>query len=422
MEINQLAYVLYFRRYLKLVFFTLVATIVIDFLRLLSVVKEISIEYSMYISALLMFLSIAFVFLVALKTARFNNIPYSIKFLFLFWLLWNIFNIIRGGVLAKTYWDWKFLMLSSLGFSLISILYFIGNNSLFSRKIFEFYLKYVFTLGFLTIPLTLIANPELYSRLMVPVSIFVLLLPFLKSKWRPLIIIVVFASILMAVGFRANILKIMISFSLLGLFYVGAFKNEYFIRIIHYILFLAPIALLVLALSGSYNILSDISAQKKYLLTDKQGKKQNLTSDSRSFLYLEVLQSTKGAGNWIIGKSASGSYNSKYFFNNGGALEGKRYRTEVNILNILIYHGMIGVIIYFLLLFSVSYQAIKNSRNALSKMFGIMIASRWALSFVEEFSQFDLNFYFFWLIVGLASSLFFRNLTDDQVKRYFCIG
>ncbi|MNU07373.1 hypothetical protein D3C72_2529360 [compost metagenome] len=40
-------------------------------------------------------------------------------------------------------------------------------------------------------------------------------------------------------------------------------------------------------------------------------------------------------------------------------------------------------------------------------------------SFVEEFTQYDMNFYFFWLAIGLASSNEFRSMNDNELKNWF---
>ena len=406
-------------KYSGLMLFTLVATVITDTLRLLSWVETVSMGYSTYISAFLNYLSLFVIAFVANKTAKYNEIPSTTKYFFNLWILWNIFNIFRGAFLANDYWDWKFLLLSSLGFSLISLVFFVGNNPLFTKRIFYFYLKYIFIFGFIIIPLTLTTNQELYSRLMIPVSFFILFIPYLQFRWKPLIVIVAATSILLSIGFRTNLLKITISVLLLSLFFFRRFIMHSWIRLAHFILFFGPIVLLVLGLNGSFNLFSELSTKHEYIITDNQGKKQNLTGDTRSFLYKEVLESMDNISSWLIGKSASGSYNSKWFYNTGGAMGGIRYGTEINILNILLYHGIIGVIIYFLLLYKISYRAINNSSNILSKMLGLVIASRWTLSFVEEFTQYDLNFFFFWLIMGLVSTSFFRQLDDEEIRDYF---
>ena len=52
-------------------------------------------------------------------------------------------------------------------------------------------------------------------------------------------------------------------------------------------------------------------------------------------------------------------------------------------------------------------------------MLGLFIASRFLLSFIEEFTQYDINFYFFWIAIGLVSSTQFRAMSDQQLKTYF---
>ena len=417
MDIKQYILILHYKKYIWLIFFTLIATLVIDIFRYLGVVNALGFGYSSYISAFLMYLSLFIIAYVAYKTTIYNE-PSAAKNIFSLWLFWNIFNIIRGAFLAGDYWEWKFLLLTSLGFSLITIVFLVGNNLLFARGIFNFYLKWVFTLGFLIIPLSLVTNDQLYSRLMIPIGIFILFIPYLQFKWKLLIIVVAITSILLVIDFRTNIIKIVFSVLLLSLFYFRNLIRQSWIRLAHFILFFGPIVLFALAATGSFSLFSELSTKNEYVVTDSQGDEENLASDTRTFLYEEVMQSMDNTTEWLIGKSASGSYRSQWFYNTGGAMEGKRFRSEVNILNILLYHGIIGVIIYFLLLYRVSYLAIQNSNNILSKMLGLVIASRWLLSFIEEYTQYNLNFFFFWLIMGLVSTIAFRKLNDEEIQSF----
>ena len=145
---------------------------------------------------------------------------------------------------------------------------------------------------------------------------------------------------------------------------------------------------------------------------------ENLLGDTRVFLYHEVLSTMNNRINWLIGGGSSAYYDSVWFYDDGGTMKGKRYGTEVGILNILLRYGIIGVLLYGLLLFNVSRIAITQSNNRLAKMIGLLIAFRWLLSFIEEYTQYDLNFYFFWLIMGLVSTSFFRKMNDKQIRKY----
>ena len=401
-----------------LIKYTVIAVIIVDFIRIVSWVKGFSFSYGTYISAFLQYSSLLIIGNYATKHKLKTLIPKSIFILFQLWLIWNTFNIVRGGFMADGYWDRKFLFFSSVPFSLITLVFFIGSDFYQTLKIFSFYLKYIFTFGFLFIPLATVSDHELYSRIMIPISIFILFIPYLKQRWQILIVIVAITSIAVAIDFRTNILKITLSVVILSIFYLKQIIGQKLVRFIHLILFIAPLILLFLATTGSFNILEKMAKNEDYVITDEHGKDQSLTQDTRTFLYVEVLASMKNTKEWLIGKSASQGYNSIWFKDTGGAMNGIRHRSEVNILNILLYHGIIGVSIYFFLFYSISYIAINKSNNKLSKMLGLLIATRWLLSFIEEFTQYDLNFYFLWLIMGLVSTKIFRSMTDGELKNY----
>jgi len=310
-------------------------------------------------------------------------------------------------------------MLSSVPFSLVPLVFFLGKDLKIVKYNFNFVLKFLFLFGFLLIPLSYIASLELYARIMIPVNLFILFIPHVKFRWKILIIGVAITSVLFYLGFRTNILKVVFSFSLLGLYYFRKTISQKIFSFGAIILFVLPFILIFLGLSNRFNVFEYLSEQKSYYTESRTGGEENLISDTRTFLYKEVLLSIAQTGNWLIGASASGSYQSLWFWNNGGAMNGKRYGSEVGILNILLYDGILGVLIYFILLFTVSFVAINNSNNYLSKILGLFIAFRWSVSFIEEFTKYDLNFYFFWLAVGLVSSATFRNKSDKEIKDFF---
>lgn len=405
-------------KHTKLILFTIVSLIFTDSVRYISWSGTLNIDSATYICALLNYISLSIFIFIASTSYSKDLIPFSIRSWYKIWLLWLIFNLIRGAFLSQNYWDWKFLLLESMFFSFVPLAYFLGQDLDIVKFIFKFIISYLFAFGFLFIPLTLITNPELYSRLMIPIGLFILFIPYLKSKWKLLVIIVALTSMLMVLDFRSNILKIGFSVMLLPIYYFRKFIGKNLIRWAHLILFALPLVLFILAVSGVYNVFEKASDNEGFTVADSQGgEEESLTADTRTFLYVEVLSSLNNSGNLLIGESASGKYKTDYF----DLVEGNgnyRYGSEVGILNILLYHGVIGVVIYFFLLLTVSYVAIYQSNNILSKMLGLFIAFRWTFSFVEEFTQFDLNFYIFWIIVGLVSSATFRNMNDDEIKNY----
>lgn len=405
----------------RLITFILIALIITDSFTYINMVNELNIGFATYISSFLNYISLIFILYIAKKNSNETEIPASVTQLYKFWLFVIIFNLLRGFFVAKDYWDWKFLLLSSVAFSLVPLAFFLGKNLYLVRLIFKFTISYLFVYGFFFIPISLKTNPELYSRLMIPISLFILFIPYLKFRWRILILIVAIVSILMVINFRSNLIKIAFSCLILAVFYFRRLIGKKIIVTACFALFALPFIFFTLAVTGKYNIFETISKKEGYTTINKEGVEENLMLDTRTFLYMEVISSLKESGNWLWGESGSGSYKSKWFYNDGGAINGKRYRSEVGILNILLYYGVIGVIAYLILLYKVSFMAIKSSKNKLAQMLGLFIAFRWTYSFVEEFSQYDLNFFFFWIAIGLVSSKTFREMSDQQIKSYLLL-
>lgn len=401
----------------KLILFTLIAVVLTDMYRILGSVGALNLSNATSLATFLNYSSIAVLIYYANKVGfGGNDTPQAIRYLFILWILGNILSLIRGSFFAEDYWDWKAILLYSLAFSFIPMAFFIGRNIESASTVFRFVLKVLFPFGFLLIPLAYVSSIELYSRIMIPVGLLIVFLPFLKYKWKLLVIIVAVTSILIVIGFRSNLIKIAFSVGLILIYLLRNYIPKISLRFLRIFLFALPIVFLVLAVTGKYNVFSEIGSQEGYTTLNTRGEVENLMTDTRSGLYRDVLATMDQSGNWLMGEGAGGRYQTERFDYLG---DGRgRYGSEVGILNILLYHGLIGVSIYFLLLFTVSYYAIRRSNNTLAQLLGLYIAFRWTFAFVEEFTQYDLNFYFFWITIGLVSSTRFREMTNDDIKQY----
>jgi hypothetical protein len=253
---------------------------------------------------------------------------------------------------------------------------------------------------------------------MIPISLFILFIPFVKWRWKLLIVLVAIVSVSIALGFRTNIIKITFSLILLLIYYLRVFLNLRILKLLHLFTFLVPIILLGLAIWGNYNFFTNIAENNAgNTVENKDGKLEDLAGDSRTFLYVDIFSTLNRTGHWLIGEGAASKYDTVFFDDLG---DGRgRYASEVGMLNILLNNGLIGVIIYTLLLFTISRIAITQSNNMLCKLIGLFIAFRWLISFIEEFTDFDLNFYFFWIVLGLVSNYTFRKLTNKEIKLFF---
>lgn len=401
-----------------LILLTLIATIVVDIFRYLSYSGDLNVGFSTYIASLFNYFSIVVFIIVAVKSTK-KTIPKTIFKLIIAWLIICIINLFRGLVLASDYWDYKFLFLNSVPFTFVTLSFYVGLNPLYVHKLFKWVVKYLFKFGFLLIPYGYLTNPELYARIMLPIYILILFIPYVKMRTKIIIGIVTLVSVLSIISFRSNVLRASLSVLILGFVYYTAFGKEFWLKVAHKIIFSLPLIFFIIVIFWNYNVFSEISKNENFIFTNEYDKEESFVVDNRTFLYVEVFSSLEKSNNWIFGEGLSGSYHSDFFKDEGGAIGNKRYRSEINILNILLYQGIVGVMLYFFILYKVSQYAIFKSANYLSKMIGLFIALRWPLGFIEEFTQFDLNFYFIWIIIGLVSLESFRQLTNEQVRNFY---
>jgi len=372
------------------------------------------------LSSLSKYLALFIIIYITTKSKLQEGIPKSIVNTYRILLCWNVFTIIYGAFTVRSYWDWKVLFLSSSLFLLVPLAFFIGKNLMLLRQTFFFFIKYVCYYGFLLIPIGLVTNEELYARIVIPISFFIVCLPYLKFKHQALILLVAITSVLSILDFRANIIKISVSFLALGTFYLRSLSSKILYRSAHAFMFILPTFLLLMAVFGGFNIFEQLQKNEGYTIRTKISETSNLTADTRTFLYVEVFQTMNDNGTWLFGGGAVAKYKSIYFTE---LVTGNmRYGTEVGFLNTLLNSGLIGVLLYFLMLLISSYYAIYKSNNNFCKMLGVLIASRWILFFLEELTQFDLNYYFLWLIIGLVSTNKFRSFTDKDLNSFFKFG
>ena len=119
---------------------------------------------------------------------------------------------------------------------------------------------------------------------------------------------------------------------------------------------------------------------------------------------------------WLFGRSPARGTISKAFGKDDMNKRGERNGNEVAILNIFIWTGLIGVILYFLIFYHASYLAITQSNNRYSKILGISLAFRWVYAWVEDVNNFSLNNFFIWILIAVCLSKQFRSMDNKEIK------
>jgi hypothetical protein len=350
-----------------------------------------------------------------------NQFPAWANLLFTGLILWGFVTIVRGFFTAQTYWDWKYLFMNT-GFAfLIPYAIIAGALYTYCDDLFKLIVTRLFVFGFLIIPLTINHDlqRELFPRgVMITSSFFVLAIPFVKPKWRIVIACVALVSVFIALDYRSNVIRITFSALLVILYYTRKYITAGLLKFACLACLLIPIVFLLLGITNQFNVFKPTDDIDKYDIEYDNGLENNLATDTRTFLYQEVLLSMRAKETFLFGESATGKYKSEYFSDNGEN-SNQRFSSEVGFLNTLLYSGLIGVALYALVLFSAVYYGITQSSNFFCKMLALFLAFKWIMFFIEDYIQYDMNYYFLWLSVGLCLSKSFRSLSDADIRKYF---
>jgi hypothetical protein len=337
-----------------------------------------------------------------------------------FYLFYNVFSFVRGLYVAEIYWDYKALV--NNGFALmLPVVAFAGTTPVILKVLLKFYLKY-------TLPLLIgfyfIISTEAVGFFLVPISFLVLFLPVIKKPWNVFIVSLCMLVFFIDLGARSNIIKFFVPLLLSFVYYFKFIYGTVIIAVLQKVLLVLPVVLFCLAVGGYFNVFKineylDLEKQQQTSVNLYTGESQteDLTTDTRTPLYVEVLNSAGNHDSWLIGRSPARG-NDTELFGSLSDITGRQERAgnEVAILNVFTWTGIVGVLFYFLVFYRASYFSIKHSNNRFSKILGIYVAFRWCCAWVEDINFFTLNTFILWLIIGLCFSRSFRKMNDREVE------
>jgi hypothetical protein len=339
------------------------------------------------------------------------------------YLILGVIAIIRGFFEAQNYWDWKNLILGSSLILVLPIVSYIGSNRNISQAIYFNYIKYLLPVSFFVYFAALTSeNTDGFGRFLSPMYLLILFLPVLSKKWKLIIILLMTISFFSDLGARSNLIRIIASLLIMLLYYTRNYIKKGLLEIFRIILFAAPLVFLLLGITNTFNIFKINEGKEGEFVTERnlsngEQRISDFATDSRTFLYQEVIQSGIDRNTWIWGESAVSGYKSEYFVEDALSSKG-RERSEVGILNVFNMLGIIGVFAFTLVFYMASFLCVKRSNNYICKLIGICIAFRWTYSWIEEFTNFDMNYFFLWLTIGLCFSISFRKMNDEEMKEW----
>jgi hypothetical protein len=338
------------------------------------------------------------------------------------YLIWVIISSTRGIFEAQNYWDFKSLINSGLALLMIVSIY-IFTNPLVIKAILSKWLMYAFPLFFV---LMFFLTTDSYGFYLMPISFFLLFLPFFDKKWRVAIVLISLFVVLVDLDARSNVIKFFVPFLFSFLFYIKRLVNFKLFKIIFFASFFFPFFFLFLGITNKFNIfqidkyISGNFEEKKKI--GNQVKVADLKSDTRTFLYKEVIVSAIKNDYMLMGRSpARGNESDAFGLHAAEELKTgryERYGNEVSILNIFTWTGLVGVILYFLVFLKAAYLAITKSNSNFLRIIGLYVTFRWIYLWVEDPNIFNINNILLWMVVAMCYSEQFRNMSDFEFKNW----
>lgn len=348
-----------------------------------------------------------------------KNIPGIPFTLYITLLLWNLTNIIRSmlfdtgpltTLFGNTFTALALLVPVALSFSNYA-LHLQTANRLFLNIIkagIPVYLVCMLFTGAST-------NETVYrvlTEIFYPVVFLITVIPYQTAKNK--LIIVLASLIILHVAFvyssRTMLGRIpLLYLCLIPLYFYRSFNMKWILASSMLILFI-PVLFMKISADSKQSVF------RKYLPADSE-----LGADTRTFLYVEVLNDLTGNSRLIHGKGANGTYFSKYFKQTKQDTD-NRLSVEVGILAILLKGGLIAVFLNLTIFFIAVYLAFFRSASTFLAGIGLMLLVHTLLLFVENLVSYSFYNATVWFFTGICFSRETRTLNDTDIRNILIYG
>lgn len=370
-----------------------------------------------------LFVALAIIYCLQRKKHWETNILQKDNRLLNIYLLWLVFNVVRGGFVADNYWEYKQLVSGTITLSLPLLVYTFAEPAIV-RKTLSVWLKYsilVFVLFFLWVITT-----DAYHFYLGPIFLLACFLPTLPIRWRCCVVVLLTVMFLADWDARSQVIKAFIALIMGVAFCYRRIITRPCYKIAYWICYLSPIVILYLGITGVFNPFENLSENEgKYVekkTVDGQVVESDLAADTRTFIYEEVITSAIEHNYVIWGRTPARGNDSKAFgaFNAEELKTGKyeRHTNELCHTNVFTWLGLIGVVLYSLIYVRSSYLAVFRSNSAAMRFVGIFVAFHWAYGWIEDFNRFDIMNISIWMAIAMGLSETFRAMDDNQFKAW----
>lgn len=322
-------------------------------------------------------------------------------------LAYNLIIIIRGAYDSVDYWDYKDVW-QKFGSLMIPSVALLGFKPLLYTKINRFIVRWYLLLTLLlcgTVYFTVQGLPMLF------LISWILLLR--NNKWKLLLVVFLVFAIVGQFGARGWILRVFFAFALAVAYKFRVFLKMYMFKIVFAVFVVTPLIFVGLGYTGQFNVF----AMDEYV----SSKDEDMTADTRSFLYAKVQEKLDDENSELFGVGAKSEYWAGFNDEIGMQKTLKKHgrsATESGLLNYYLMGGWTSAVLYTLLFWTAAWLAVFRSKSILCKLLGMFVLFRWIISFIDEPQAWYLNYVMLFIAIGMCLSKTFRNMQDKEIVKW----
>ncbi len=294
----------------------------------------------------------------------------------------------------------------------------------FLRKITNLYFTYTVLFFLLLLPFASYLN---YADILGLNVFFLLLYPFLNKKKKVIVILAIILSVL-TTSQRIYYARYFFFAFLLILFYLPI-KSQKIYSFIHKSAFGIPLIAIVLAFWYDFNVFDFKSylGEGEEVYNEVTGKTESSMDDTRTFIYLEAMESAIENEYLALGRTPYYGYDSYFQVDRmsrlGFVVDGYSVEriSEVHIESIFTWFGIFGLVFYTVMLYQMSRNCITKSNNKFCKIIGLAVSFMWLMLWIEYSFAFTPSFFVYPLMLSLAYDTDLATMTDTEIRNYFYV-
>jgi len=294
---------------------------------------------------------------------------------------------------------------------------FVALDTVTLNKVLRIYTKYGLLLF---VPLAFIMSKGAYGFYLSLIVLLLLAVPYFKLRWKFLFVSLGVLCTFADLGTRSSVIKYGMCLLILPVYSLINKVPRISLEILRKLLFVLPLFLFFLGVTGQFNVfrMDDYLGDGNGTMTTSSG--ENLKEDTRTGLYVEVLQTAQKYNTWWLGRTPARG-NETELFSDLALITGRteRLANEVGVLNIFTWTGLVGVFLYQMCFYRASWLALNRSSNRYMKWLGLIVAMRWCYSWVEDITMMHIGFVTLWLMIGMCYSDRLRAMTDEMIGDWF---